>query len=330
MKQSELNNLLVFHSNKLKDFKPSKAVHYCNIDTFNKIIAPFVEGKKMKRYDGKLFSAYEAKYVCFFATDINYLNDREEYNIGKAQVKRVAGPFLKENIEEIFVACFCDSTDNLTQWKYYGKETGLAVEFDTEDVVLNYCDKCTCINGTKEPVEYPLRHDISFMPFEVFYTPRIKDSSEDELNEAELRIRKMLPKGKELNSITKQTAKLSIIPYIKHKAFEDENESRITLYHSEHCNVRCSSTKYRSSTVIKPYLDIRMFYGNPKAEKYIPIKSVTVGPSANQDLFVRSIFHALEEDYAEREKNIDKEIENGFVETTGGIIIRKSSIPFRS
>ena len=44
-----------------------------------------------------------------------------------------------------------------------------------------------------------------------------------------------------------------------------------------------------------------MFYGKSKAEK-IPIKSVTVGPCAEPNLFIRSIYHTLEKDIVKRKR----------------------------
>ncbi len=330
MKQIELNHLLIYQERKLIEYKPEKAVHYCNFDTFNKIITPFVQGDTMERIDGKTFLPYKAKYITFFATDINYLNDREEYNIGKKNVESVAGALANDS-EELFVACFCDKTDNLTQWKYYGKNAGLAVEFDTEGVSINYCDNCKCKKIGKKN-EYPQHHDIRFMPFNVFYCVRADEANPDEKREIRRRIKKMLPDEYELSSITEQTAKLGIIPYIKHEAFEDERESRIILYHSGHGKKRCSSTKYRTANMIKPYLEMRMFYGSEVAKKHIPIKSVTVGPCPEPNLLIRSIYHSLEEDLVKRERYIsDDEINrHGYVKTSGGIKIYKSTVPFRS
>jgi len=332
MDELELKHLMIYHQKKLSDFRPEKAVHYCNLDTFNKIVQPFVEGKTMDRYDDKKSIKYKVKYINFFATDLNYLNDREEYNIGTKHVESVAGPFNKStNNEETFIACFCDKTDNLTQWKYYGKDAGLAVEFDTENVQINYCDKCTCPKTDDDKKEFPQKHDIRFMPFEVFYCSRLEDAGSSETKEIQKRIKSMLPNDDELASITEQTAKVGVVPYIKHIAFEDECESRIILYHIQHGKERCSSTNYRTGNIIKPFLNLRLFYGNRKAIKHIPIKSVTVGPCPEPRLLIRSIFHMLEENYELRERNIEDELDKkGFVKTSTGIIVTSSSAPFRS
>ncbi len=331
MEKTAINHLMNYQETKLEKYKPNKAVHYCSLATFNAIVQPHVEKSTMPRIDDETFMPYEAKYVNFFATDINYLNDREEYYIGKKNIEAVAGK-IKDSvgIEETFIACFCKETDNLTQWKYYGKETGLAVEFDTDDVVINYCPNCKCNEVGCKGV-YPKGHDIRFMPFEVYYCPRLDDASRTRKEKTEKRIYEMLPHGDDLNKINERTAILGTIPYIKHDAFKDECESRIILYHCDHNDERCSLTKYRVANVIKPYLELRMFYGNSKASKKIPIKSVTIGPCAEPNLFIRSIYHTLETDIVKRERDIEHElITKGFVETTEGIKIRKSKAPFRS
>lgn len=337
MEKVELDSLLMHYKDSFKAFKPQKAVHYCNLDTFFKIINPYVSGKTLERSDNG--TKYKAKYVTFFATDLKFLNDREEYKIGKNYVESVAGDLEKSaDSEELFVACFCSDTDNLTQWKYYGKEAGcgLAVEFDTENVFLNYCDICECGQRKKEAdvadVEiekesYPKRHDILFMPFNVHYFNRKSCASKDEQKKAEQIINKLLPKEHLLNSVTEQTAKLGIIPYIKHKAFEDERESRIILYNCQHGKKLCSSIKYRPGKVIKPFVEMCMFYGNNKAATSIPIKSITIGPDRDQDLLFSSIYHFVEQDV--KLKGINLEGKHSIV-TSDGITITKSTTPFRS
>lgn len=318
MKKEELDELLTYYDEKFKCYKPKKVVHYCTIDTFYKIVEPYINKEYLHRIDDNDDLEYEAKAIRFFATDLLFLNDKAEYKLGKEIVEHEAGITGTSGAEALYLACFCDDSDSLTQWKYYGKDYGLAVEFDTEDVMLNYCDICGC-NDPKKTEKYPRSHDIAFMPFNVYYCDL--DSYDKEY------IKKLLPTEEELRTISLETAKLGLIPYIKHKAFKDEHESRITLYHCETNGKNCSSNKLRSSGVIKPYIEMRIFYGNKKAQKLIPIKSVTIGPCRDQSLVFTSVYHLLEEDYSK--KGIDVE-DLDFVTTSGGIKIIKSKVPFRS
>ena len=331
MEKSELEQLLPYYEKKFGVYKPSRIVHYCTISTFNKIVEPYITQDSMPRIDDDTGESYEAKYIRFFASDLNFLNDREEYNIGKQYVENASGKLDDpDNPEKLFIACFCNETDNLTQWKYYGKETGtgLAVEFDTNDVLLNYCDRCECGGVTSE--KYSQRHDISFLPYKVHYGPR-RDckgvKAEKKIKELDSIVEAALPKQLELNSVTEQTAKVGIIPYIKHEAFEDEKESRITLYQIHNHGKACSSIQYRVGDVIKPFIEMRIFYGNIKAQTKIPIKSITIGPGRDQNLLFRSIYYLMEEDERKKGRNIEEEPE---IRTTSGIKIKKSTVPFRS
>lgn len=317
---------------KMEKYIPERAVHYCNFDTFLKIFEPFTNDEHLKRLDDNDGSEYEARFVRFFASDIHFLNDRVEYEIGKNYVKSLSKRLDETAIpEKLFIACFCNDTDNLTQWKYYGKEagSGLAIEFDTDDVVLNYCDNCKCAK-LKDPEEYPQMHDISFMPHKVHYGPKSDSSDPSDIRlikKMNREIKAMLPKIHELSSITGNTAIRGVIPYIKHQAFKDEKESRITLYQIRNSGNYCSSIKYRAGNVIKPFIELRMLYGNKKAEKQIPIKSITIGPDRDQDLLFSSIYYLLEEDSELKAKNLDG---MDSVITSGGIKIAKSTVPFRS
>ncbi len=322
MKAYEILDISEYYERQFSRYKPNKAVHYCNTDTFYKIVEPYINDESLPRSSGG--KTYKAKCIRFFASDMLFLNDQEERRIGKTLVNRVVssevGIEIAETEEEMFIACFCNDTDNLTQWKHYGKDCGLAVEFDMKDVVMNYCETCCC---GKDVVKYPKRHDLAFAPYNVFYC----NPSEDKFTYNKERLLSMLPSEAKLTSIAKKTAELSVIPYIKHDAFRDEKESRIILYHSQSDNGVCSLTKYRSGSVFKPYLEMRLFYDSTKAEKKIPIKSVTIGPASNQDLVFRSVYHILERNPMLMNRDVSK---LNFITTSEGIKIIKSKIPFRS
>ena len=304
-----------------KPYKHDSVFHYCSVDSFLKIIDPYLKrDKPLERREGSLL------YCSFIATHIRYLNDEQEYKEGieslNSRISKKTKKGVKAPNDEIYVACFCDEPDNLTQWKYYGSDSGIAIEFSTKNVYLNYCDKA----------DFSSDFDIRFKPFDVFY--------EDHMDAI-----------KYINSLDKRMCSehaqnQALIPYMKNHNFIGERESRIVLY-----NLRkskrgkpASSVQYRiSQGMIKPYLGMRLFYKGPEGEKKIPIKSVTVGPGINADKICNSLCQLLEPEKTKSIKYIDDinaicKPKKGSVSderkivytTTNGIEIYKSSVPFRN
>ncbi|MBO7448741.1 MAG: DUF2971 domain-containing protein [Clostridiales bacterium] len=288
--------------------------HYCSLDSFIVFLNDYIEGKKIKRrpltYSGRYDkNIVETPYVTFFASNLTFLNDRKEFDLGKNKVLEHMNSIPENELnKEIFVSCFCSDSDSLTQWKYYGKNSGLAVVFDTENVLINYYDdadedaSCKSDDG-----------DMVFDPREVLY----KDYDKT--------IDKMLSLySSGVQKASENDIAQVVIPYIKDEYFEDEHESRIALYNIKsedekplsHSNYRVSSNK------IIPYLKMKMFYKDDSCK--LPIKSITIGPGDDQDLIMEAVCNILSpmNDYDEL-SNGDRIIKKL------DIRIHKSSCPFK-
>ena len=211
--------------------------------------------------------------------------------------------------EEIYVACFSEAEDDLTQWKYYGKDCGLAVEFDLDNVKLNYCNL--------EKAKY----DMMFDPRKVEY-----DKPETVTNCLKA------SKGEVLKRTASNVAQ-AMIPYWKDHNFIAEAESRIALYNVYDVEngeqKKVSSTKYRlSGELIKPYIEMIMFLNSEEGKKRLPIKSVCIGPGHNQKYILNAVYRILEPE--ENEINSTDTDDMTEIETTNGIIIKRSLVPFLS
>ena len=304
-----------------KRYKHASVYHYCSIDSFLKIIDPYINREK----DPLIRNDVPLLYCSFIATHIRYLNDEQEYKEGKELLEKLvhknSKKALKTPNDEIYVACFCDNPDNLTQWKYYGSNSGIAIEFSTKNVYLNYCNQ----------VNYSPEFDIRFKPFDVFY-----DNHMEAINYFNSLDRRMC---------SEYAQNQALIPYMKNHNFDGERESRIVLYNLKKSKrgKPASTAQYRiSQGIIKPYLGMRLFYKGSEAEKNIPIKSVTVGPGINADKICYSLCQLLEPEKTKTINYIDDINEKckpkkGSVgderkliyTTTNGIEIYKSAVPFR-
>ncbi|MET6533099.1 DUF2971 domain-containing protein [Citrobacter freundii] len=97
-----------------------------------------------------------------WATNIYFLNDREEFHHGykcflnaldyvddnyvldgvKEQVQSMLSHFMKHQGMHIYSISFCSVADQLSQWRGYGKNQGICIEFEEDELsnVLNYSD----------------------------------------------------------------------------------------------------------------------------------------------------------------------------------------------
>lgn len=105
-----------------------------------------------------------------WASDCQFLNDGTELKYAReifsAEVKKlnlpplegssgymIAGPSLDRF--RVFIACFCEEGDLLSQWRSYGADQGYAIGFDTERLqALNSGDIYPVQYGIANPSEY--------------------------------------------------------------------------------------------------------------------------------------------------------------------------------
>jgi Protein of unknown function (DUF2971) len=102
-----------------------------------------------------------------WATNANYVNDAQELAYGMAIVTQVLrertigttgpersrGSLLQKRVEDmiadgsVYIACFCDAPDLLSQWRGYGGEAGIAIALDGATL-------CKLPTAILLPVEY--------------------------------------------------------------------------------------------------------------------------------------------------------------------------------
>ena len=309
------------------------------------------------------------------------------------QTKQLLEKSLNHFSKNVYIACFSSDRDMLEQWKYYGKNCGLSIGFDfnecegfwkkdakiSDDEVYTRkveidTDAITSLITNDDELDFsdadiPMtisysqktRKGNNLRPIEVLYT-------DDEKRKAlEYIIKGYDNDIKKLGLIDSDKSKeiyynniiASFIPICKNNYFAHEKESRLLFFPTND-----TPMLYREKgSRILPYFKCTIV--NKDKDK-LPIKSVTVGPGANQNLVFNAVINmiegtesgrfyseticekkleedpwkiedisVLENDYPERlfcttkisEDNIEEKIL--VYRSVNGVLIYKSTIPFR-
>ena len=209
----------------------------------------------------------------------------------------------------IYILCFCLEENSLNQWKYYGKDSGIALEFNLGECKFRGMD---CNN-----------HDnvMNIRPYKVIYKDNVK---RDILRKAiEGAYQKFLSgsEDRERDLLHNLANIYEMCPLFKHKDFADEKECRLIFrplysYSKQPKDVR-TLVKYRNRDgILLPYMEIKMHTDADCANPVI--KNIIIGPGENQELLYKSIRHFvihtgvfdkyMKEDYSNVQDVLDRHI----------------------
>ena len=262
----------------------------------------YVEGKKYYENFKIEFKKQLAEYIGGTTVPDN------KYGAIKSLIK--SGEDGKDGNQDIYSISFCGDGDLLSQWKYYGKNSGIAIEFDFNEAKFVIGDLREDISLCGELDEYAF--EVS--PLKVAYT---KDEK------VRLFARSSLIRNLIDGKLTVQEPLGDIfIPYCKIVQFKEETESRMVFQPCNFCQdyVKKPIVGYTvSEGKIKPFIPITFFKENGNI-----IKSITVGPGINQNLIYNALIHIFHpEEFCFEEGIIEKESKQNKIK------IKKSEIPFR-
>lgn len=241
------------------------------------------------------------------ACHIRFMNDSHEYLDGCQWFKRQCKTTRTDEINDnMYSISFCGDEDLLSQWKWYGKNSGIAITFDMSNIKFKYYDvKCA---------ELP-DEDSNTRPLPVNYTTQEKKEYFEKINQ--------FCQKAQLNQSSTLFRGNLFIPFCKDKGFKEEKESRLVFYTAdadtmEQAGIAPFKIRYIvSGNIIKPMLDVEFRAKNP--DRGI-VKKITVGPGQDQELVYQALVHIL-----------CKKISSGRgIIKEHGTTIQKSSIPFRS
>lgn len=267
--------------------KPERFIHYTSVQCFQAMLKPYAEEEK--------------DYVLLFPSNAQFLNDSSEFKTGYNLVKSKYGLLASEhNIsgnlllrDDAFTVSFCGEEDLLSQWKYYGKSSGVAIEFDFSDDPCNFLWCMIKPDGKKEWA-YDVALALELSPRAVIYGKarqgevfkKIMEWIKDQIDD--------------INSSQRSAIINGFIPFCKDISFSEEKESRLLFYpinQNGPLNAIKTPQKYRSTEVkIIPQFECRLSYRKTRSKEQspIPIKNIMIGPGYNQTVVFNSVIDMLE------------------------------------
>lgn len=150
----------------------------------------------------------------FWATNARFSNDQEEQKLGIRKIKEILDKDeqMFGALGDCYIICFCEEDDKLSQWRGYAPE-GVSIGFDFNNIRPFYIkkkneDAYVCIFNSCYNVRY-IQEDTPIEEFAREFT--INTSNDRNSHENVVR------------------ASENIVPYVKHKGFYEEAESRLVF-----------------------------------------------------------------------------------------------------
>lgn len=279
--------------------------------------------------------ADETAYVhkcSFLASNIRFMNDAKEYSDGLEIYKKLLqdGTILKDKtrlqnlcdasdfqMDSMYLVSFCGNGDLLSQWKWYGKDSGVALKFNFKSA---YCSISHPIeeNGKTDGINHsPLSDAHGTKPSDVYgFTDAQMSIIPVRYTEREKKkyLQQLLGTKYENYPNSSRVIPMAFVPFCKDAGFSEEKESRLVFFA---CNPqgRCSyNIEYNTAELgrIKPALHVNVSNQIPTAvsadiirpnalsKKHVPpnsqnlISQIVVGPGQNQNLVFNLMIHIFD------------------------------------
>lgn len=221
-----------------------------------------------------------------WASNASFLNDRSELlhalNAARTAIEKLSSsktlqrwaPTLQQVVDELqegkipdtYVACFCGSADNLSQWRgYSGPEQGVSVTFDRRQLT----DRLQADGAKLYKVTYA----------KITTPTKLRDALRGEFVDlADLADLGEMPPARSYDEVFRRVS--SLLPKFKHFGFRDEREWRFVVQQP----AEARELKFRPGlNRVVPYIEIGA------RDAPLPITSITVGPGDDQTLTAQSL-----------------------------------------
>jgi Protein of unknown function (DUF2971) len=259
----------------------------------------------LENYYGNLYHYTNANGIIgilntqkLWATEIHFLNDAKEYvysldlindilqkkemgckNINFRNVIQKTYMYLKGGTNEIYVCCFCEDGDLLSQWKGYSEwGNGYSIGFDVK-LLPRINRKFPYVNISIMKVVYDKAQQEKMILEEVnYFENRVNILSNND---------KLEIKNDDIHEIAACLASSLkyYCSYFKNYAFREEQEWRAIYRNSINSEEGRQIVKLRAEKqVLKPYLELDIGASAQKKEWSLPIQSIIVGPSTKKEL----------------------------------------------
>lgn len=283
--------------------KRNSYVHYTSIKAFSSIFDEY------KKKPGEIVDS-----CVMHAGQVRFLNDAEEYKSGVKWLREqfeTEGHLFNATDENIYSISFCGEKDLLSQWKWYGKDSGIAIDYNIDNIKYHYWN----VDGF--PGDQKPDCDIHSKPLPICYS----DEDKKLFFEA---TKKVLQEQGYIPSEIPEILSSFFIPFCKNECFTEEAESRQIFYlvDKDLCGDYGMSfdTSYNNDA-LKPILKVKFCQIDPA--KNI-INRLIVGPGQDQERIYNALVHMFDS------KPFKYDETSRLHECANGVIIEKSKIPFRS
>ena len=289
---------------RLPDANDGLLYHYASIDTIWKIL----EGDT------------------FFARNIRFSNDSEEYRLGEKKIRECTKDLftdeekknkfeikLHQKIGMFYMICFCREGDLLSQWRGYARDgASLGMDFLEEaDLPQEHTEIFTVINNetNQKKNRYKLGNEyVRFveMPYQVFYVG--SKSKEDEYKKLETAVHNFDDEDSRPNML------LNLIPFVKDIGFKEETEYRILFDISDLGGTEAQNRKIMS----------RKIQYTEKDNRKLPNIIVEVGDNAKKEQSVTEVILGTEIRNRAKQRGLTDDAIDGIYEEIKEEIIKIS------
>lgn len=163
-----------------------------------------------------------------YATHVRFSNDTEEYRLGKKIIKSIISS-SNEDEQDIYMICFCTKRDLLSQWRDYGRG-GVCLGLDlTGEDFFTIQNNELARTELKDNNKYAIpKHGAIDKKEQIYqYAKALKvcymGKNPNKIKNKYIKIKKMLTSSE----IPQDKYLRTMIPYIKHIGFKEENEARL-------------------------------------------------------------------------------------------------------
>lgn len=236
------------------------------------------EYKVYKYYDDSLYHYTTRENLwniinsnSFYARHVRFSNDSAEYEIGKKEIEKEINGSKLSDLDDCYMVCFCKNNNILSQWREYARGgVSLQMDFRNNQIFTIKCNEETEEQNRRErekkdqsPYFIPGGFFNDPLEYNVVYARPIAVQYIEEGKQA---LAKTIEIIKEENDekVLEDDCLKQLLPYIKHKGFEEEREVRLVFIVDE-INAEYMVDYLADKGMMRPY--IRVEVGNAKKKQ---------------------------------------------------------------
>lgn len=243
----------------------------------------------------------------FWATNILYMNDSEEYSNGLREIEGIirrnpgkkysdaayVGQLARMRDPHVYTISFCTNGDLLSQWCIYARESGVNLELDFSLLEDNHSFYCTTNKG--DPKELEVHAPLNSV---IYFTRNAMDDSAEIAHREQEIVKRMDALGLQdgLDGLSEKISELAA--QIKRYEFSAEQEWRLIFNMTEYASVDGMQPVFfrQQDNILKPFIKVSAHKKDAVGVRTgpWPVTAITVGPGYNQDQVFRSLQYFLD------------------------------------